>query len=932
MGLVERDTELLVLKEMYADCTHGRGGVVVVSGAVARGKTELLHTFAEHVAESGGLMLTATGSRTEQALPLGVIQQLFQWAPLPPAHAERVAELLHQAASLTMPLDAQYETVRQPFVQMVHGLWTTLLNLTGSGPVVLGIDDVQYADSLSLQCLLYLTNRLRSARVLMVLNETTGPQPTNQLFKAELLRQPRCRRIRLDALSPRGVTLMLAEHLDAPTVRQLAPACYGFSGGNPLLVRAVIEDYLASAKGIQTDGTLRLVPGEAFGETVLACLHRCGPGVLQVANGIAVLDESGSSSLLGALVGMPNGSTAQAVQALNTIGLLDSYRFRHSAARTAVLNHMTTEARADMHLRAAELLYRDDAAATTVAEHLVVAGGNPGPWAVGVLQDAAVRAMATDHVTVAVDCLNLACRICSDNQQRAALTMMLARAEVRSNPSVSGRYLFRLTAALREGDLHGHHAVAAIEYLLWYGRANEAEQALQQLFGTPDALDNETMTALKIFRLWVSSSYPWLLDHVPVVPAEPASREIMPVSVAIDPRLQAVTSLTAVLTSGPDENVVTTAEQILQRYRLTDATLDTLGAALTTLIYADRLDIAIPWCDSLLSEATTRTDPVGRALFSIIRAEIVIRRGDLPAAENYTRSALTLVPAQSLGVGVGMPLAGMLFATTAMGKFDDAEWVLNQTVPEAMFHTRFGLHYRHARGHYHLATGRLHAALGDFQICGQQMIDWRIDQPGLVPWRVDAAQVLLGLGEHDQAKGLVEDQLARTGTAVSRSRGVALRVLAAASELKQRPRLLREAADVLRTCCDPFELAKTLADLGEAHQALGEPARARMLVRQAWHLAKRCQAEPLCQKLMPSRRAADSKVVNHGPVEDADGIVTLSDAECRVAAQAARGLTNREIARHLYLTVSTVEQHLTRVYRKLNVNGRRDLPNVAATE
>ena len=51
----------------------------------------------------------------------------------------------------------------------------------------------------------------------------------------------------------------------------------------------------------------------------------------------------------------------------------------------------------------------------------------------------------------------------------------------------------------------------------------------------------------------------------------------------------------------------------------------------------------------------------------------------------------------------------------------------------------------------------------------------------------------------------------------------------------------------------------------------------------------------------------------------------LSDAERKVAELAVRGLTNREIARRLYITVSTVEQHLTRVYRKLGVRRRVDL-------
>ena len=52
----------------------------------------------------------------------------------------------------------------------------------------------------------------------------------------------------------------------------------------------------------------------------------------------------------------------------------------------------------------------------------------------------------------------------------------------------------------------------------------------------------------------------------------------------------------------------------------------------------------------------------------------------------------------------------------------------------------------------------------------------------------------------------------------------------------------------------------------------------------------------------------------------------LSEAERRVAALAARGHTNRQIAGMLYITVSTVEQHLTRVYRKLDVKRRSELP------
>src|SRR5262249_3683274 len=58
-----------------------------------------------------------------------------------------------------------------------------------------------------------------------------------------------------------------------------------------------------------------------------------------------------------------------------------------------------------------------------------------------------------------------------------------------------------------------------------------------------------------------------------------------------------------------------------------------------------------------------------------------------------------------------------------------------------------------------------------------------------------------------------------------------------------------------------------------------------------------------------------------------DQAAKLTDAERRVPVLAARGLTNNQIAGRLYVTVSTVEQHLTRVYRKLRVECRDHLPS-----
>ncbi|MFF3625615.1 helix-turn-helix transcriptional regulator [Streptomyces sp. NPDC002467] len=55
-------------------------------------------------------------------------------------------------------------------------------------------------------------------------------------------------------------------------------------------------------------------------------------------------------------------------------------------------------------------------------------------------------------------------------------------------------------------------------------------------------------------------------------------------------------------------------------------------------------------------------------------------------------------------------------------------------------------------------------------------------------------------------------------------------------------------------------------------------------------------------------------------------MAVLSQSERRVASLASAGYTNREIAAKLFVTMSTIEQHLTRIYRKLNISRRQDLP------
>ena len=127
---------------------------------------------------------------------------------------------------------------------------------------------------------------------------------------------------------------------------------------------------------------------------------------------------------------------------------------------------------------------------------------------------------------------------------------------------------------------------------------------------------------------------------------------------------------------------------------------------------------------------------------------------------------------------------------------------------------------------------------------------------------------------------------------------------------------------MLQSSGDRVEVAHAFVDLGETLRMTGEADRGMAMMRTAQHIARQSQAQAVLRRVgtvppvaEPVRAGADRAVKDR-----------LSEAEHRVAALAAIGHTNREIAGKLCLTVSTVEQHLTRVYRKLRVTRRTDLP------
>jgi DNA-binding CsgD family transcriptional regulator len=925
MTLVERDKEFAVLEDALAGSLTGSGEMVVVSGAVATGKTVLLHSFVERAVEAGALLLTAVASRAERALPRGVMSQLFRGVDLPGVNGERVSRLLDVGAFSAIQADDGFASGvgTETLPPALLALCDELLDLAASRPVVILIDDLQYADTLSLQWVQYLARRLGSVSLMLVVADCSRPLQANAHFHAEIIRQAYCRRLSLRLLSQHGVAEMLAKHHGDRVEAGVASAYYAVSGGNALLLRALIDDQ----RGVVATASAEPITGDAYQQAVTNCLLRSEATVLQIAKALAVLDTPGSSALMGRLVGLNAHSADQAMKALAATGLVDTGRFRHQDMRRAVLDGMPPEERSALHGTAAGLLYEEGASTKAVARHLIPMDSAElrrmnAPWCLPVLREVGELALLGGEVNLAISCLRKAYQACTEEDKRVAIAAALSRAEWRVDPSTVVRHLPLLVSALGEGRLTGRQAIEPIGYLLWFGRAREAAEALARLRKTNTALDPDAAADLEVMSLGLSWCYPGFSDRGL---QDMTSLSVSSVSsLSLRSKLRAVALLSKVLANDVNDvndDTLAGAEQILQGVRLDQAAMVPVTATLAALIYADRQKNAASWCERLLTETTGQQAPMARAVCAAIQAVISVRLGDLPAAERLAGSALKLVPPASWGVLIGVPLSALLAATTAMGRHADAGVYLDIPVPEAMFQTPSGLHYLEARGLYHLAGDRLHAALADFQLCGSLMSAWKLDLPTLVPWRAHSATVAFKLGRTWEARKLVREQLSMLGGANSRAVGTSLRVLAEVSEPERRPALLREAVKTLQECGDRLELAQALAALDRALRENGRPGESGGLRRRALDLAKECGAEPLRRTLL-----GDAGADAPQPSSRAYAAAALSRSEWRVVALAAEGHTNRQIATKLYITVSTVEQHLTKAYRKLDVNRRSDLP------
>ena len=241
--LLEREAELEALIGLARRAASGEGGVAVVEGPAGIGKTALVEHAVERIRDDGVSATVARGGELERDLPWGVVRDLFErlLGGFTPGERET---LFTGAAGLAW--DALYgETPSRPRRRRgpraaLHGLYWLTSAVAERGPMVIAVDDAQWADSSSLRFVGYLAARVEELPV--------AAHRCRSKRRAGGVR-PNARRDRRASMDDPGAALPAGEGATARSSRrrsgapagELGRACYELTAGNPFYLTELMR-------------------------------------------------------------------------------------------------------------------------------------------------------------------------------------------------------------------------------------------------------------------------------------------------------------------------------------------------------------------------------------------------------------------------------------------------------------------------------------------------------------------------------------------------------------------------------------------------------------------------------------------------------------------------------------------------------------------
>jgi DNA-binding CsgD family transcriptional regulator len=898
-ALLERERELAVLEHCLDDAARGAGGMVYLEAPAGGGKSRLLGAARELALEARLRVLTAAGVELEREFPFGLAIQLFE--PLSrDAHADELVQLplaltaavLHddRAGEPTVPAARQYS--------VIHSLFRATQNLAGLSTedeaewLAILIDDLHWADRVSLRFLIYLAERVTELPIAIVLAAAPGQPSADPQALATLRRAAAGRLLSPAPLGADGVTRVVRTRFPRADAEFCAASALA-SGGNPFLLQellAAVAEYEEAPSAAHATWLGRIVPG-GVRDLVAARLDSMPRATRAVAEAVAVLGESASVQRIARLAELDSETVLTAADQLAAMRLLApgiSPAFAQPMFGAAVEASLAPYERAQAHLRAARMLAEQDAGAELIARHLLEAPADDDPAAADVLREAADAALERAE------------------PERAARLLVRALAEQPADP---GR---RAELALAQGQ-----ALSA---------RGEFRAAADALHAGLAELDGDGELGVELSAAYTAAAA--LVGELGTEALATRDRMIERHAVAegLPPPARTAVANTLVLEAlhgAPSNRVGDLAELAWNGGALLESR-DTAPFSVpllaTGLVISDDLERALEICDAALDAGCDESAQSAHAMLACARSWALYEQGRVGEARVAMDATLERAPSRG---ELPSPGAVALLARCSIeaGRPQHAESVVAAIERHGSRDPVGWASILDVRAQLRLTQHRAHEALQDAlhagAVLGEQLPD---ASPGSIAWRSRAALAHLALGEPRQARELVERELEH-----ARSLGVTrivirdLRILGLALGGKPHGiKVLGEAVALGRSHPGRLEQVRALIDYGAALRRANRRAQAREPLRLGLDLSHRGGAALLESRARSELIAAGGRPRRPTLV----GVDSLTTSQRRVAELAAAGFTNRQIAGALFVTPKTVEFHLRSIYSKLNVTSR----------
>ena len=373
--LRERERELAAVEVLL----ERRGRMLLVEGRSGIGKTSLIEAAYARADELGHQVARARGSELESGFAFGVVRQLFERRLAGAGRDEREALLAGPAAAAWPLLSG--EVAAQPAgdssFAVLHGLYW-VVNLAAGRPLLIAVDEAQWADEPSLRWLAYLAPRLEGLAVGMLAALRQG-DPAAMSAPLLAVCAAAATVLRPALLSEEAVSAVVRSAAGGEVGAELCAVVYAACGGNPLYLTELLRAANLNGRPLAALDPAELLAGglEGIARQVITRVRGVGPGALGLAQALAVLGDGCELRHAAAIAGVERPVADRLAGGLARAEVLaagDRPPFVHPVIRDALEASLDSGGKDRAHRCAARLLHADGAPPGPVAAHLVRVG------------------------------------------------------------------------------------------------------------------------------------------------------------------------------------------------------------------------------------------------------------------------------------------------------------------------------------------------------------------------------------------------------------------------------------------------------------------------------------------------------------------------------------------------------------------------------